>query len=335
MTISALRYRRTETQLGFIALSVSLMAYVLIPTLEDVLLLESAAIIVAILVPLLFLRFCYSLFLDRQLLFFEMDNYWLLVSLLYVLVSYIAYGLNLVGLTQSTSYILLFYLSYLMRMAFLAASMLTIMSHWNTDLVAKRRSLRIILLGAGGVYMLLVLVVETTMRSQDPPSWLEALNATGLAIFFLTLASWFITSNPEDLFEKRAPSDQASKAPNPELTMTEQKWMADISHQLETKAIYRQNGLSINELARNVGIPEHRLRKLINEQLGFRNFNEFLNHYRLKEVEARLSDPEFEETPVLTLALESGFNSITPFNRAFKARHHCTPTDYRKQKLRS
>ena len=64
-----------------------------------------------------------------------------------------------------------------------------------------------------------------------------------------------------------------------------------------------------------------------------RNFTSFLNGYRLDEVEKGLSDPAQAKTPILTLALDAGFNSIGPFNRAFKERHGMTPKEYRQQAL--
>ena len=43
-------------------------------------------------------------------------------------------------------------------------------------------------------------------------------------------------------------------------------------------------------------------------------------------VSARLAA---EELPILTIALEAGYGSIGPFNRAFKQRMGMTPTEYR------
>jgi len=73
-------------------------------------------------------------------------------------------------------------------------------------------------------------------------------------------------------------------------------------------------------------IGESALRALINQQLGFRNFNDFLHHHRLQEAAARLAG---EDLPILTIALESGYGSIGPFNRAFRQRFGMTPTEYR------
>jgi AraC-like DNA-binding protein len=82
-----------------------------------------------------------------------------------------------------------------------------------------------------------------------------------------------------------------------------------------------------------VKVPEHRLRRLINQGLGYRNFNDFLNGWRLAEVEVALADPAQAQVPVATMAFDAGFGSLGPFNRAFKARTGLTPTAYREQAL--
>ena len=80
-----------------------------------------------------------------------------------------------------------------------------------------------------------------------------------------------------------------------------------------------------------LAIPEYRLRRLINQQLGYRNFNVFLNNHRIEEAKAALADPTQAEVPVITIAMDAGFQSLGPFNRAFKATTGVTPTEYRRQ----
>jgi AraC-like DNA-binding protein len=73
---------------------------------------------------------------------------------------------------------------------------------------------------------------------------------------------------------------------------------------------------------------------LINQQLGHRNFNAFVNQWRLAEAKAALADPAQWATPISTIALDAGFGSLGPFNRAFKADTGLTPTEYRAQAAR-
>ncbi|MGI9281209.1 MAG: helix-turn-helix domain-containing protein [Endozoicomonas sp.] len=101
---------------------------------------------------------------------------------------------------------------------------------------------------------------------------------------------------------------------------------------MEEQHFYQTEGITISDLAEALHTQEYRLRKLINQQLGYRNFNDFLNGYRIHEACQRLSKPEESTIPVLTIALDTGFRSLSAFNRAFKERTGITPTQYRKQK---
>ncbi|MYA17732.1 MAG: helix-turn-helix transcriptional regulator, partial [Gammaproteobacteria bacterium] len=102
---------------------------------------------------------------------------------------------------------------------------------------------------------------------------------------------------------------------------------------LEVDHIYRRPKLSIRSLADELALPEYRLRKLIHEELGFRNFNTFLHHYRLREACGMLSDPSQARTPILTIALTVGYQSINTFNRAFREIVGETPSTFRARSL--
>ena len=97
--------------------------------------------------------------------------------------------------------------------------------------------------------------------------------------------------------------------------------------------LYRTETLAIAALAARLGVPEYRLRRLINRHLGHRNFAAYLNGLRLEEVRAALADPAQREVPILTIALDSGFGSLAPFNRAFREAEAMTPTEYRQSAL--
>ena len=89
----------------------------------------------------------------------------------------------------------------------------------------------------------------------------------------------------------------------------------------------------MHSVAARLNLPEYRLREVINEGLGYRNFNAFLNRHRIDEARAALSDPGQRDVPVLTIAMDAGFQSIGPFNRTFKAATGMTPTDFRRDAL--
>lgn len=90
-----------------------------------------------------------------------------------------------------------------------------------------------------------------------------------------------------------------------------------------------ESGLKLTELAAMLNISGNALSQLLNEELG-KGFYEYVNSYRLEEVKARLSSPEFANYTILGIAMESGFNNKNTFNRYFKRETGQTPSAYLK-----
>lgn len=102
---------------------------------------------------------------------------------------------------------------------------------------------------------------------------------------------------------------------------------------LMEEGAYLTDGLTIGALAGRLNLPEHRLRKLINRGLGYRNFAAFLNDYRIAEARRRLAEPALVHTQITQLAFELGYGSLAPFNRAFRERVGMSPSEFRAHAL--
>lgn len=140
---------------------------------------------------------------------------------------------------------------------------------------------------------------------------------------------WLAKLDPERLaFPPREPISNA-----PIIDARDEQAYQRLVTIMQDDLAYAEHGLTIGKLSQRVGIPPHQLRSLINQSMGYRNYTAFLNHYRINAVKADLADPNKSRTPVLTLAIEAGFSSLAPFNRAFKDSEGITPSDYRSQKL--
>jgi AraC-like DNA-binding protein len=101
---------------------------------------------------------------------------------------------------------------------------------------------------------------------------------------------------------------------------------------MEDEQAYREMGLTLPELAKHMQVPAYRLRETINRGLGYRNFNDFLNSYRIAEAAARLGNPAERDIQILVIALDAGFRSLSSFNKAFRAEFDATPTEYRRSR---
>ena len=99
---------------------------------------------------------------------------------------------------------------------------------------------------------------------------------------------------------------------------------------MDTRKPYRQGDLTLQDLADALGISAHNLTEVINTQLG-QNFYDFVNSYRVREVQERLTDPDYAHLTLLAIGLEAGFNSKSTFNAVFKKHTGMTPSQYRKQ----
>lgn len=99
------------------------------------------------------------------------------------------------------------------------------------------------------------------------------------------------------------------------------------------KELYRNEKLTIGLLAEEIGEQEYKTRRVINQEMGYRNFIDFINSYRIKEATDLLKDRAKSNLTILEIAYKTGFNSIGPFNRSFKQATGLTPTDYRSKHL--
>ena len=203
------------------------------------------------------------------------------------------------------------------------------------DLVSGRRIVRAWLIAYIGAHGLVVLGVELVLRGTPPPPGLDVLNVGAIALALAVSVGFLVRFRPaaqETLFGAPA---EPGRAPEPRAAPLQDQRSVDaeslqrLQRLMTADCIYRDPELSLAMLAQRLALPEHRLRELIHRALGYRNFPAFVNDHRLQEVAQKLSDPAFDRRPILTLALEAGFGSIGPFNRAFRERHEMTPTAFR------
>jgi AraC-like DNA-binding protein len=103
--------------------------------------------------------------------------------------------------------------------------------------------------------------------------------------------------------------------------------------ELMKNGAYLHPGLTIGEMASRMNMPEHRLRRLINNGLGYRNFAAFINDHRIDEAKRRLSEPEAAREQITSLAFDLGYSSLAPFNRAFRERIGMSPSQFREKAL--
>jgi AraC-like DNA-binding protein len=220
----------------------------------------------------------------------------------------------------------------LAALGFAVLAVVQTVSSWSADLVERRRGLRVVVVGASAGYIALTALANLLGLGRAAPQAVSLAGAAGLALIAVGVAWSFLgVAGGEALFPARK-AEAAATGPV-ELNATDRQLLADIERAMRLDRAYRQDGLTIGALALKHGTSEHRLRRLINKGLGHRNFNSFLNSYRIADARAGLADPEQAAVPILTIALDAGFRSLGPFNRAFRLETGTTPSDYRRKAL--
>jgi AraC-like DNA-binding protein len=216
--------------------------------------------------------------------------------------------------------------------ALIAHALVRIAAGWRGDLVETRRRLRGPILAVGAAYALIVLIVQTGELFIGSAQAASPIAALALVVLgFLSLAAFGRAD--ASLFGAAAAAsiadDSASGVPPKPLGAEDTAIVAALEKLMREKKVYREDGLTITALALKLRTPEHRLRRVINQGLGHRNFSAYLNGWRLAEAKAALADPAQAGVPVATIALDAGFGSLGPFNRAFKAETGLTPSEFR------
>lgn len=206
-----------------------------------------------------------------------------------------------------------------------------IFRNWQSDLVECRRFLRMGLSVTSGAFLLFIVINEFIYGHGEFPTFLNYLNIVVISIFAMVFGYVILVSNSNIIIEsidELTPELIKDEIPKP--SPADSQWLDNLTFAMEEEFYYRQVDLTIKSLSEYLNIPEHQLRRLINQHLGYRNFNDYLNRYRVRDAAQRLSDPKLIRIPILTIAIESGYASLTTFNKAFKTLKTMTPSEFRR-----
>jgi AraC-like DNA-binding protein len=213
--------------------------------------------------------------------------------------------------------------SEIVSLGFVVAGLYVAIRTRKADLVESRLRFRNIFIVVTAAIIGITLIVESMPIAKESVDMLQIIQRS--SILLLTL--FFILSNVEiksGFFFKEMVKEKITAVEDNQLR-------AKLESLIKEKKVYRKEGLTIGELAELMGEQEYRVRRLINGELGFRNFNDFLNQYRVTEACEILKDPMQNRKTILEIAFGLGYQSIGPFNKAFKEMKDTTPTAYRKQ----
>jgi AraC-like DNA-binding protein len=205
---------------------------------------------------------------------------------------------------------------------------------FSDDLVEYRRKVRVAMALFFGGYSSLLAVMELTDYSLRTNSLFSALNSCTILLCILLFSG--LTARSKSKYSEANIVESAESSITPVLDDIDIRcipliFRSDVVRMrgLMQQGYYKESNLTVSALADKMKMPEHRLRQLINQHLGYQNFSAFLNSYRIPAACQTLTDTGQLRLPIISIAMDLGYGSIGPFNRAFKQMMGSTPSDFR------
>ena len=191
----------------------------------------------------------------------------------------------------------------------------------NDDLLEKRRSSRLYLIFIITISAVLTILLGSILLSEHQPT----VNVISLWPAIIGINFWLMKIDTQAFA-----FDVPDHVERPQLSSRDLQLSEKLQLIMSKDQAYLENNLAVDGLAKRLGVGAPRLRKFINQELGHSNFSSYVNSYRITAIKAALNSTDNDHIPILTLALNNGFNSLPPFNRAFKKLMGVTPSEYRK-----
>jgi len=154
-----------------------------------------------------------------------------------------------------------------------------------------------------------------------------------LMVYFIAVAQW---RNPSLFHVKQLKKELVQSNPSDTNKPTEglldlelrSKLLSLVQTKVKEQALYRDSELTLTTLAEQVGVSVHHLSETLNQE-GGKNFNQFINEYRVEEVCRQLQQKN--DRKLIELAMDAGFSSRSSFNAIFKKFTGETPSVYRQK----
>ena len=214
----------------------------------------------------------------------------------------------------------------LSSIAFVLHLLLVTIKERHDDLIEQRRKSRVYLVYITAIMTLVLTSVSFYLLKNQQYGYLQpTINIIAIWPIIILIGYWLFTIN-ENSF-----AFDVNKNVKKELNSRDTELKLKLDTEIIDNKAFLENGLSIQLLAKKLGVSSYRLREFINQTLNFDNFSTYINGYRIDSIKQEFSNPEHNHIPILTIALDNGFNSLSTFNRAFKTVVGITPSEYRKK----
>ena len=319
--LPSLAQRRAQYAMGLVLCSAAYFVAWLMHDREIVRPLRVAVLLCVIAQPVFFWLMCNELFDDRFRL-----RWWhaLVIAGKFVLAGALVFNRKITDIFSPfpTEDFPRLIPNFFYTLAFVFHALAVVLRTNREDLVEPRRRMRAAVLVGTGLLILQAILSAAVLRPAGLGAASDSIGLTAITVALFATVAWGDRAWRE-LFAPATPGSPVSRDADPAL-------MQKAIDAMEKEELFRTEGLTVTGLAEKLGVQEYKLRRAINGGLGYRNFNEYLNFYRMRAAKKFLDAPENRDYPLIHLALDLGYPSPAPFNRAFKEATGIAPGQYRR-----
>ena len=223
------------------------------------------------------------------------------------------------------------FLPYLLSVSFIVLAIIEALRNREDDLLVSRMKKRNIFVLFSALLALVSIYFFFTKDPLQLPAAFDLIQNALTCLFILWVFGAQLSYR--NFFED--PSREATSISGEEKKDKEERELGiqkrileKVLIKFEQQKVFTQEGLTISKLAGQLEEKEYLLRRAINRQLGFTNFNDFLNHYRIQEASKIIRESQYKELTFQEIAFQMGYQSVATFNRAFKKETELTPSEY-------
>jgi len=196
----------------------------------------------------------------------------------------------------------------------------------DSDLVILRIDVRKFHIFIIGIFIIWMFLYYLVFR---PLSYTEIFNLVNAVLIMILCIVFFLFGYP--YLSLLTEEDNPKKVDKTLQYEFSEDILNKVMEMFEVKEIYKEEGLTIRKLSEYMNMQEYKLRNIINKGLGYKNFNDLLNSYRIKKAKELLLNTNEKDLSITRIALEVGYPNAAAFNRAFKQFTGLTPSEFRKK----
>lgn len=246
-------------------------------------------------------------------------KYWILVFLVPVGLN-VLYHLN--KTVHADFYGTFHVVPYLASGGFIIMVIYEAVKNKENDLVVSRlekRNIFVIFSSFMALFAMYFFFVEDPLKL---PEKFELFQITVICVFV------FLFLNSQLQYKNLWKAEQKEKGGGNANVLIRKRIIKKIIPLFEDEKLYVAERMTISRLSEQINEKEYQVRKAINDELGYTNFNAFLNHYRIQEACRLIGNDHEKMLTFQEIAFQMGYQSVATFNRAFKNETGKTPGEY-------